>query len=70
MQSSTILESSLSSNQIRTPMTGTVEQIGSDIEQIKAMGTSHIIFGHQFSSVVRNMKYMIEVTKELARYAK
>lgn len=66
----TILESSLSSNQARTPMTGTIEQIGSDIEHIKAMGTSHIIFGHQFSSVGRDMKNMIEVTKELARYAK
>ena len=63
----TILESSLSSNQVRTPMTGTVE---GDIEHIKAMGTSHIIFGHQFSSVGRDMKNMIEVTKELARYAK
>ena len=30
---------------VRTPMTGTVEQIGSDIEQIKAMGTeSHNIW--------------------------
>lgn len=58
------------SNQIRTPMTGTIEQIGSDIEQIKAMGTDHIIFGHLFSSVGRDMKKMIEVTKELARFAK
>lgn len=58
------------SNQIRTPMTGTIEQIGSDIEQIKAMGTDHIIFGHLFSSVGRDMKKMIEVTKELVRYAK
>ena len=65
-----ILESSLSSNQVRTPMTGTVEQIGSDIEQIKAMGTDHIIFGHQFSSVGRDTKKMIELTKELARFAK
>ena len=60
----TILESpSLSSNQTRTPMTGNVEQIGSDIEQIKTMGTSHIIFGHQFSSVGRDMKKMIEGNK-------
>lgn len=58
------------SNQIRTPMTGTIEQIGSDIEQIKAMGTDHIIFGHLFSSVGRDMKKMVEVTKELARFAK
>ncbi|MGH9952376.1 MAG: TIGR03619 family F420-dependent LLM class oxidoreductase [Nitrososphaeraceae archaeon] len=58
------------SNQIRAPMTGTIEQIGSDIEQIKAMGTDHIIFGHLFSSVGRDMKKMVEVTKELARFAK
>lgn len=64
----TVLESP--SNQIRTPMTGTIEQIGSDIEQIKAMGTDHIIFGHLFSSVGRDMKKMVEVTKDLARFAK
>jgi probable F420-dependent oxidoreductase len=58
------------SNQIRAPMTGTIEQIGSDIEQIKAMGTDHIIFGHLFSSVGRDLKKMVEVTKELARFAK
>lgn len=58
------------SNQIRAPMTGTIEQIGSDIDQIKAMGTDHIIFGHLFSSVGRDMKKMVEVTKELAKFAK
>ncbi|HEX2304825.1 MAG TPA: hypothetical protein VHH33_00910 [Nitrososphaeraceae archaeon] len=44
-------------------MTGTIEQIGSDIEKIKAMGTDHIIYGHMFSSIGRDMKKMIEVTK-------
>ncbi|MGH9975118.1 MAG: LLM class F420-dependent oxidoreductase [Nitrososphaeraceae archaeon] len=62
--------SSSSSNQIRIPMTGTIEQIGSDIEQIKAMGTDHIIFGHLFSAVGRDMKKMIEVTTQLAKFAK
>jgi probable F420-dependent oxidoreductase len=61
---------SSSSNQTRTPMTGTIEQIGSDIEQIKAMGTDHIIFGHLFSSVGRDMKKMVEVTMQLAEFAK
>jgi len=55
-----ILESPPSSNQTRTPMTGTIEQIGSDIEKIKPMGTDHIIFGHMFSSIGRDMKKMIE----------
>ena len=61
---------STSSNQTRTPMTGTIEQIGSDIEQIKAMGTDHIIFGHLFSSVGRDMKKMVEVTMQFAKFAK
>ena len=61
---------SSSSNQTRTPMTGTIEQIGSDIEQIKAMDTDHIIFGHLFSSVGRDMKKMVEVTMQLAKFAK
>jgi probable F420-dependent oxidoreductase len=65
-----ILESAPSSNQDRMPMTGTIEEIGSDIEQIKAMGTDHIIFGHLFSSLGRDMKKMVEVTMQLARYAK
>ena len=67
----TVLESdSSSSNQLRTPLSRTIEQIGRDIEQIKAMGTHHIVFGHLFSSVGRDMKKMIEVTMQLARYAK
>lgn len=65
-----ILESAPSSNQDRMPMTGTIEEIGSDIEHIKAMGTNHIIFGHLFSSLGRDMKKMVEVTMQLARYAK
>jgi probable F420-dependent oxidoreductase len=66
-----VLESaSSSSNQIRTPMTGTIEQIGSDIEQIKAMGTDHMIFGHLFSPVGKDMKKMVEVTMQLAKFAK
>ena len=43
-----VLESPPPSNQSRAPMTGTIEQIGSDIEQIKAMGTDHIILVSYF----------------------
>lgn len=65
-----ILETPPSTNQTRVPMTGTIEQIGSDIEQIKALGTDQIIFGHMFSSIGRDMEKMVEVTKQLARFAK
>jgi len=51
-------------------MTGTIDQIGSDVEQIKAMGAEHIIFGYAFSPIGKDAKNMIEITKQLARFAK
>jgi probable F420-dependent oxidoreductase len=62
--------STSSSNQQRSPLTGTIDQIGSDVERIKAMGAEHIIFGYAFSPIGRDMKKMMEVTKQLARFAK
>jgi probable F420-dependent oxidoreductase len=62
--------SSSSSNQQRSPLTGTIDQIGSDVERIKAMGAAHIIFGYAFSTIGRDMKKIIEITKQLARFAK
>jgi hypothetical protein len=59
-----------SSNQQRLPMSGTIDQIGSDIEQIKAMETEHIIFGYAFSPIGKDVKRMIDITKQLARSAK
>ncbi|HEY6884464.1 MAG TPA: TIGR03619 family F420-dependent LLM class oxidoreductase [Nitrososphaeraceae archaeon] len=59
-----------SSEQQRLPMTGTIDQIGTDIDQIKAMGVEHIIFGHVFSPIAKDMNKMIEITKQLARFAK
>jgi hypothetical protein len=59
-----------SSAQQRLPMTGTIDQIGIDINQIKAMGVEHIIFGHAFSPIGQDMKKTIEITIQLARFAK
>jgi probable F420-dependent oxidoreductase len=59
-----------SPNQERLPMSGTLDQIGSDVERIKAMGAEHIIFGYAFSPIGSDMKKMIEITKQLARSAK
>jgi hypothetical protein len=57
--------------QQRSPMSGTIDQIGSDIEQIKAMeGVEQIIISHTFSPVGRDPKKMVELTKQLARFAK
>ncbi|HZD81568.1 MAG TPA: TIGR03619 family F420-dependent LLM class oxidoreductase [Nitrososphaeraceae archaeon] len=61
---------SSTSEQQRLPMTGTIDQIGTDINEIKAMGVEHIIFGHAFSSISKDMKKMLEVTVQLAKFAK
>ena len=68
--SSSPTSSSSSSGQQRLPMTGTIDQIAADIDQIKAMGVEHIMFGHKFSPTGKDMKKMIEITKQLARFAK
>jgi probable F420-dependent oxidoreductase len=61
---------SSSSNQQRSPMSGTIDQIGSDINRIKAMGAGHIIFGYAFSPLGRDVKKMMEVTKQLATFSR
>ncbi|HEY7108820.1 MAG TPA: hypothetical protein VH415_05290 [Nitrososphaeraceae archaeon] len=61
----TILESSPASNEPRTPMTGAIEQIGSDIEQLNAIGTDHLILGHIFSPLTKDVRKILEVTKQL-----
>ena len=65
-----VLESSVASDKMRSPMTGTIEQIGSDIEQIKAMGTNHIFFGYMSPSIRIDMEKIVQVTKQLAGFAK
>jgi probable F420-dependent oxidoreductase len=65
----TLMDSSSSAQQ-RLPMTGTIDQIGTDINQIKAIGVEHIIFGHAFSPIGQDMKKMVEITTQLARFAK
>jgi probable F420-dependent oxidoreductase len=62
--------STSSSNQQRSPLTGTIDQIGSDVERIKAMGAEHIIFGYAFSPIGRDVNEMMDVTKQLARFAR
>ena len=59
-----------SSEQQRSPMTGTTDQIGTDIDQIKSMGVEHIIFGYVFSPIGKDRNKMIEITKQLAKFAK
>jgi probable F420-dependent oxidoreductase len=54
----------------RSPMSGSLDQIGSDIQQIKGMGAEHIMFGHVFSPIGADMEKTIDISKKLARFAK
>ena len=51
----------------RSPMTGTIDEIGSDLERIKDMGVEHILFGYSFLPIGRNVDKMIDATKRLSK---
>jgi probable F420-dependent oxidoreductase len=54
----------------RMPMSGTVEQIGTDIEKIKQMGIDHIVFGYNFAPIYEDVSNLVAVTKQLSRFAR
>jgi hypothetical protein len=45
-------------------LTGTIDEIGMDIQAIKDMGVDHIVFGYNFVPIGRDL------TKELSRFAR
>jgi hypothetical protein len=54
----------------RFPLTGTIDQIGSDIQKIKSMGVDHIIFGYNFVPIGRGVTEMIDTSKQLSKFAR
>ena len=54
----------------RFPLTGTIDQIGSDIQRIKGMGVDHIIFGYNFVPIGRGVTEMIDTSKHLSKFAR
>jgi probable F420-dependent oxidoreductase len=54
----------------RFPMTGTIDQIGKDIKEIKDIGVDHIILGFNFSSMGKDIDKMIDITKQFSKFAK
>ena len=65
-----ISESESSGGHQRIPMTGTIEEIGSDINKFNAMGIEHIVLGLFFSPVYPNIDQSIEISKQLLQYTK
>jgi probable F420-dependent oxidoreductase len=54
----------------RFPLTGTVDQIRKDIKELKDIGIDHIIFGHNFSPLGKDIDKMIDTTKQFAKFAR
>lgn len=54
----------------RFPMTGTIDEIGMDIQRIKEIGISHIIFGYNFTPIGEDIDSMIRITKQLSKFAR
>jgi probable F420-dependent oxidoreductase len=52
----------------RPPMTGTIDEIGTDIKRIKDMGVEHIIFGYSFLPKGNDVNNMISITKQLSKF--
>ena len=46
----------------RFPLTGTIDEIRMDIEEIKDMGVDHIVFGYNFVPIGRDVDKMISLT--------
>jgi probable F420-dependent oxidoreductase len=54
----------------RFPLTGTIEQAGKDIQRIKQTGIDHIIFGYNFIPMGRDLEKMLDITKQLSKFAR
>ena len=59
-----------SNNTDRPTLTGTIDEIGEDIRKIRDLGVEHIAFGYNFSPLGKDIDKMIDLTKQLSRFAK
>ena len=54
----------------RFPLSGTIDEIGSDIQRVKGMGVDHIIFGYNFVPIGKDVAKMIDISKQLSKFAR
>jgi hypothetical protein len=54
----------------RFPLTGTIDEIGRDIQRIKEMGVDHIVFAYNFVPLGRDVDKMISLSKDLSKFAR
>jgi probable F420-dependent oxidoreductase len=63
-------QSSSNKDKNRFPLSGGVDEIGSDIQRIKDMGVDQIIFGYNFSPIGKDVDKMMYISKQLSKFAK
>ncbi len=61
---------SITNEDQRFPLTGTIDQIIDDIKRIKQMDIDHIVFGYNFISVGKDIDKMLDITKQLSKFAR
>jgi probable F420-dependent oxidoreductase len=54
----------------RFPFSGSIDEIGSDIQRLKDMGVDHIVFVYNFLPIGRNVNEMIDTSKQLSKFAR
>ena len=54
----------------RFPFSGSINEIGSDIQRVKDMGVDHIVFAYNFLPIGRDVDKMINLSKELSKFAR
>jgi len=64
------LRKSSNDHENRLPFSGSIDEIGSDIQRLKDMGVDHIIFGYNFVPIGRDVDKMINLSKELSKFAR
>jgi hypothetical protein len=50
----------------RFPFSGSIDQIGSDIQRLKEMGVNHIVLVYNFLRMGRKVNEMIDTSKQLS----
>jgi hypothetical protein len=56
----------------RFPFTGTIDKISDDVKIVKKMdrGIDHIIFGYAFIPIGKDPNKVLDITKQLAKFAR
>lgn len=54
----------------RVSFTGSIQQIGNDIEKVKEMNVEHVILNYNRSAIQNNMNMIINVFQQLLPYVR